>query len=70
MKGSIVMPTIKIRKDSNCYTAIFVDGLPMTEAIEAFGTNEIPTGFTSKALYCNVIRTIKKLNPNCKVVFA
>lgn len=64
------MPTIKIRKDSNCYTAIFVDGLPMIEAIALFGTNEIPTGFTEKAFYCNVIRTIRKANPNCRVISA
>ena len=63
-------PTIKIRKDKDCYTAIFVDGLPMIEAIAAFNTNEIPTRFTEKADALDVIKEIRKLNPDCYVMFA
>lgn len=64
------MDTIKIRKDAKCYTAIMVDGERKARVIELFGTNEIPTAFTEKASSITVIREIRRLNPDCKVVFA
>jgi hypothetical protein len=59
---------IKVRRDSNCYTAIFVNGAPRIEAIAAFGTNELPTAFTEKACWSDVIKAIRKKNPDCIVL--
>ena len=63
-------PIIKLRKDSNCWTAVFVSGLLMIQYFAEFGTNEIPTSFTEKAFHCEVLRAIRRLNPDCKVIFA
>jgi len=64
-----IKPTVKIRKDSDCYVVIFVDGTPRIEAMAAFNTNEIPTAFTENANACDVTREIKRLNPDCNVIF-
>ena len=64
------MDTIKIRRNSNGYTAIMVDGDRKKEAVELFGTNEISTGFTERAPYNHVIMEISRLNPDCYVIKA
>lgn len=63
-------PIIKVRRDLNCWSAIFVDGTPRIEAIANFGTNVLPTAFTEKAYSCDVINEIRKLNPDCNVMLA
>jgi len=64
------MDTIKIRRDKDCYTAIMVDGKRKSKVAELFGTNELPTGFTEKACYLDVIKEIRRLNPDCRVIIA
>jgi len=64
------MDTIKIRKDANGYTAIMIDGQSKAEAIELFGTSEIPTGFTEKANSNTVLSKIRALNLDCNVILA
>jgi len=62
------MDTIKIKRNKTGYTATMVDGDSKAEAIELFGTNVIQTAFTEKADYLDVIKEIRRLNPDCYVI--
>ena len=63
--GEIGMATIILKKEVTGWCAQFVND---TQVIAAFGTDTIPTAFTSSAPFEMVEREIKKLNPHHNVI--
>ncbi len=61
------MKVIKLINSKQGWLARFIND---EEVLKAFGTDTIPTAFTKTAYPMEVLRTIERLNPECRVIFA